>query len=216
MLVRDYMSQTVISVLPQTPVADALNLMNRKRIRRLPVMDGEALVGIVSDKDLLYASPSPTTSLSVWEVTYLLGKLTVEKVMSHPVLTVTEDTPLEEAARIMVDRKIGGLPVVRDSRVVGIITETTVFKIFLELFGAREAGNRLTLLVPEEKGVVANLSRAIADQGGNIVAMGVITGSQPSNRTMMIKVSGIPRPALLAAIQPFILAILDTRETPAS
>jgi acetoin utilization protein AcuB len=216
MLVGDYMSTKVISVRLDTPIVDALNMMKRERIRRLPVLDGETLVGIVSDKDLLYASPSPTTSLSVWEVAYLLGKLTIEKVMSRPVFTVTEDTPLEEAARIMADRKIGGLPVLRGERVVGIITETTVFKFFLELFGAREAGIRLTLLVPEEMGVVASISRAIADNGGNIVAMNVIQGKQPSNRIMMVKVSGIPRLQLLTVIQPFILELLDTRETAAS
>jgi acetoin utilization protein AcuB len=216
MLVGDYMSTKVISVRLDTPIVDALNMMKRERIRRLPVLDGETLVGIVSDKDLLYASPSPTTSLSVWEVAYLLGKLTIEKVMSRPVFTVTEDTPLEEAARIRADRKMGGLPLLRGERVVGIITETTVFKFFLELFGAREAGIRLTLLVPEEMGVVASISRAIADNGGNIVAMNVIQGKQPSNRIMMVKVSGIPRLQLLTVIQPFILELLDTRETAAS
>jgi acetoin utilization protein AcuB len=210
------MSQPVISVRPQTPVADALNLMKRERIRRLPVIEDGRLAGIVSDKDLLYASPSPATSLSVWEVTYLLGKLTVEKVMSHPVATVTEDTPLEEAARLMVDRKIGGLPVMRGEQVVGIITETSLFRIFLELFGAREAGIRLTLLVPEEKGELAKLSRAIADAGGNIVAMGAILGEEPSNRIVMIKVAGVARDSLLDTIRPLVLKITDVRESGAS
>jgi acetoin utilization protein AcuB len=216
MLVGKHMSHPVISVRPQTPVADALNLMKRERIRRLPVIEDGRLAGIVSDKDLLYASPSPATSLSVWEVTYLMGKLTVEKVMSRPVATVTEDTPLEEAARLMVDRKIGGLPVMRGEQVVGIITETSLFRIFLELFGAREAGIRMTLLVPEKKGELAKLARAIADAGGNIVAMGAILGEEPSNRIMMIKVAGVARDSLLDTIRPLVLKITDVRESGAS
>jgi acetoin utilization protein AcuB len=213
MLVGRRMSHPVISANPQMPVADALNLMHRERIRRLPVIDNGRLVGIVSDKDLLYASPSPATSLSVWEVTYLLGKLTVEMVMSRQVATVTEDTPLEEAARIMVDNKIGGLPVMRGLEVVGIITETSLFKIFMELLGARELGIRLTILVPDEKGEIAKLATAIADIGGNIVAMGTFTGESPDTRQLTIKVAGPAREELLHAIQPIVLKVIDIRET---
>ena len=96
-----------------------LNLMKREHIRRTPVVKDGKLVGIVSDKDLLNASPSPATSLSVWELNYLLSKITVSEVMTKNVLTVTEDTPIEEAARIMADNKIGGLPVIRGGHVVG-------------------------------------------------------------------------------------------------
>ncbi len=119
------------------PIVDALNLMKSEQIRRAPVVKDNNLIGIVSDDDLLNASPSPVTSLSVWEINYLLSKITVSDVMTKNVLTVTEDTPIEEAARIMADNKIGGLPVMRDGNVTGIITETDLFKIFLELMGAR-------------------------------------------------------------------------------
>jgi acetoin utilization protein AcuB len=214
MLVGKRMSHPVIFAQPLLPVADALKLMNSERIRRLPVIENGRLVGIISDKDLLYASPSPATSLSVWEVTYLLGKLTVEMVMSRHVATVTEDTPLEEAARIMVDNKVGGLPVMRGPEVVGMITETTLFKIFMELLGAREAGVRLTVLVPDVKGEIANLSRAIADAGGNIVAMCTFAGDTPANRSLTIKVAGPNRENLLRAVQPFLLRVVDIRETP--
>ena len=126
--------------------------MKRERIRRTPVVKDGKMVGIVSDKDLLNASPSPATSLSVWEMNYLLSKITVRDVMTKKVLTVTEDTPIEEAARIMADNKIGGLPVMRNDHVVGIITETDLFKIFLELMGAREPGVRGTVLVLDKPG----------------------------------------------------------------
>ena len=101
--------------------------MKRAHIRRTPIVKDGKLVGIVSDKDVLNASPSPASSLSVWEMNYLLSKIKVKDVMTKVVLTVTEDTPIEEAARIMADNKIGGLPVMRAGQGAGIITETDLF-----------------------------------------------------------------------------------------
>ncbi|HRO25732.1 MAG TPA: CBS domain-containing protein, partial [Promineifilum sp.] len=129
MLVRELMTPKPIVVSPDTTVPDALHLMRDRKVRRLPVVDSHGrLVGIVSDKDLLYASPSPATTLAVWEIPDLLGKLKVEKVMTRDVFTVAEKTTLEEAARIMADKKVGGLPVMRGPDLVGIITETDLFK----------------------------------------------------------------------------------------
>ena len=144
MQVGERMSHPIISIAPDMPVHDALDMFKREHIRRAPVVKEGKLVGIVSDKDLLNASPSPASSLSVWEMNYLLSKITVSEVMTKKVLTVSEDTPIEEAARIMADNKVGGVPVMRDGHVVGIITETDLFKIFLEFMGAREKGIRIT------------------------------------------------------------------------
>jgi acetoin utilization protein AcuB len=134
MLVQDRMSRPVITVTPETPFQEALKLMQAKKIRRLPVVNPAGhLVGIVSERDLLHASPSPATSLSVWELNYLLWRLTVGDIMAEKVVTVNPATPIVEAARLMVEKKIGGLPVVNESnRVVGIITETDIFKAFVE------------------------------------------------------------------------------------
>src|SRR3972149_512252 len=111
MLVKERMSRQPILASPDLSISEALNLMKKEKVRRLPVVDKQGhLIGIVSDKDLLHASPSPATSLSVWEITYLLGKIKVEDVMTKKVITVTEDTPVEDAARIMADNKIGGAP----------------------------------------------------------------------------------------------------------
>src|SRR4030065_2599653 len=135
MLVGTRMKFPVITASPDMPINEALNLMKGERLRRTPVVKDGKLVGIVSDKDLLNASPSPASSLSVGQMNYLLSKIKVKDVMTKVVLTVTEDTPIEEAARIMADNKIGGLPVMRAGQVAGIITETDLFKIFLELMG---------------------------------------------------------------------------------
>jgi len=213
MLVKERMTRLPIVATPDLPVPEALHLMRQEHIRRMPVVDKSGrLVGIVSDRDLLLASPSPATSLSAWEITYLLGKITVHDVMTKKVITVTEDTPLEDAARIMADSKIGGLPVVRDGALVGIITETDLFKLFLELLGARERGVRVTMLVPNVPGEMAKLTRAITDCGGNIIAVAGFTGTDPSNRRVLVKANGISREALVAALTPVVTEIEDVRE----
>ncbi|MBI4758144.1 MAG: CBS domain-containing protein [Chloroflexi bacterium] len=213
MLVSERMSRHPITITDDTPIADALKTMREQKVRRLPVLnkDGE-LVGIVSEKDLLYASPSPATSLSIHEIHYLLAKITVKEVMTRKVITIEEDCPLEEAARIMVDSKIGGLPVVRDGMLVGIITETDLFKIFLELLGAREKGVRLTLLVPEQKGMLAKLTGEFTRLGGNIVALGTFLGEDPTNRLVAVKVSGVAQPTLVQAAKAAQCQVIDARD----
>lgn len=212
MLVGDRMSRPVITIPPEMPIIEALNLMKRERIRRTPVFKDGKIVGIVSDKDLLNASPSQVTSLSVWELNYLLSKITVKEVMTKSVLTVTEDTAIEEAARIMADNKIGGLPVVREEAIVGIITETDLFKIFLEMMGAREMGVRVTALIHEERGQLARLTQALANQGGNFVAFGQFTGEDPSNRLLTFKVAGLDQSQVRGIVEPLVMRLIDIRD----
>lgn len=217
MLVGDRMSKPVITVRPETPMQEALNLMHKEKIRRLPVVDRNGrLVGIVTEKDLLHASPSSATSLSVWELNYLLSKITIEEVMTRQVVTVREDIPIEEAARLMVDNHAGGLPVMRGEEVVGIITETDLFKVFLELLGAREAGIRISALVRNVPGELARLTRAIYEAGGNILALGTFLGESTQNREMTLKVEGVLKDALQKAIEPVVVRVLDVRETTAA
>lgn len=214
MLVKERMSLPVITIHPEMPIMEALNLMKKEKIRRLPVVNQRGhLIGIVSDKDLLHASPSDATSLSVWEISYLVSKIDVEQIMTQNVITITEDTPLEDAARIMVDNKIGGLPVVEDDIVVGIITETDLFKIFLELLGAREPGVRLSCLVPNIAGELAQLTKAIFEAGGNILTLGTFLGESSENREITLKVDGITQQSLVSVVEPFIEKILDIRES---
>ncbi len=214
MLVKERMSSRPILCAPDTPVSEALNTMKKERIRRMPVVDKHGhLVGIVSDKDLLEASPSPATSLSVWEITYLLSKLKISDVMTKDVITVHEDTPLEETARIMVDNKIGGLPVVDDANaVIGIITETDIFKSFIEAFGARKKGVRITTIVTDRKGQLAKISGAIAEAGGNIVALVELPGIDSTNYEVLFKVTDVPKDKLVEVIQPHVVRVIDVRE----
>lgn len=213
MLVGVRMSKPAITIPPDMPINEALNLMKRDRIRRTPVVHDGKLVGIVSDKDLLNASPSPATSLSVWEMNYLLSKITVKDVMTRKVLTVNEDTPIEEAARIMADNKIGGMPVMRGTKVVGIITETDLFKIFLELMGAREKGVRATLMIHDQPGKLAEITKAVADLGGNFIAFGQFSGEDPSTRLITLKVSGLSEEVLRERLTPVVERFTDLRTT---
>jgi acetoin utilization protein AcuB len=124
MTVRELMSSKPITIDPKTPMLDAKQRMADARIRHLVVTDGGRVVGIVTDRDIRLNLPSPATSLSVWEVNYLLSRLTVGEVMSRSVIVIDSARPAAEAARIMVDHKIGALPVVDDGTLTGIVTES--------------------------------------------------------------------------------------------
>ncbi len=229
MLVRDRMSHPAVTVRPDTPFQDALTLMRERRFRRMPVVDERgALVGIVSERDLLHAAPSPATSLSVWEVNYLLWKLKIADVMTEQVISVSPDTPIEDAALLMVNRKIGGLPVVdAGGAVVGVITETDIFKAFTELLGGGEHGLRVEVRVPDREGVLASVTQAIYEMGGNIISLGTFDdgregsregsredGSESSaqgQRVLMVKLSGVDKEALAARLTSMGEVVLDAR-----
>jgi acetoin utilization protein AcuB len=213
MLVRERMSYPVVSVSPDMPIIEALNLMKREHIRRTPVMKEGKMVGIVATEDLLNASPSPATSLSIWEMNYLLSKITIKDVMTKEVMTVPDDTPIEEAARIMADNKIGGLPVIREGKVVGIITETDLFKVFLELMGARESGLRVSVFIKNEPGQLAKLTQALTSLGGNFMAFGQFLGDDPSNRMVTFKVQGLQEEQVRSQLEPLVDEVMDIRYT---
>jgi acetoin utilization protein AcuB len=132
MHVRDLMTRSPITASPGTSVVDARALMAQSRIRHLLVTEDDRLVGIVTDRDIRLNLPSPATSLSVWELNYLLARLTVAQVMTTAVITVAPDRDAREAARIMLDHKIGALPVLDGRRLVGILTETDLVRAFAE------------------------------------------------------------------------------------
>ncbi|MGQ9515805.1 MAG: CBS domain-containing protein [Anaerolineae bacterium] len=215
MLVAERMSRQPIAIPPDLPLPEALRLMREKRVRRLPIVDEAGrLIGIVSEKDLLYAAPSPATTLSIYEMQYLLTRITVKDVMTSDVITVRESNTLEEAARLMVRHKIGGLPVVDDAgKLIGIITETDLFKTFLELLGGWERGVRAAVLILDQKGELCRLAGTIADAGGNIISLGTFMGQDPATRQILLKVADITSEKLVETLQPVVLKILDVRET---
>ena len=212
MLVGERMTRYPVTILETASIDDGLHLMRERKVRRLPVLDsGGKMVGIVSDKDLLHAAPSPATSLSVYELHYLLARLTIKQVMASPVITVSADTPVEEAARIMADNKIGGLPVVEGDNLVGIITETDIFKVLLELLGARTPGVRVTVAVKEAKGVLAQLSRSLSDAGANIVSVAAYHGPIADEPRIMFKLTDVDAAAVSKALDQQDVTVVDLR-----
>jgi acetoin utilization protein AcuB len=208
------MASPAVTIAPDTPFQDAVRLMREHGFRRLPVVSkhGE-LVGIVSERDLLHAAPSPATSLSVWEMNYLLWKLKIDELMTHKVVSVSPDTPIEEAAHLMVDRKVGGLPVVDDqNHVVGVITETDIFRAFVEMLGSGEKGVRLSLDVPTGVGVLAELSQTICDLGGLIVSVGSWDSESNERRRILIKVRNVGKDQLVDALEALGDHVVDVRE----
>jgi acetoin utilization protein AcuB len=129
MQVKDIMTRDVFTVTPETSVVDARAEMSRRNIRHILVIDeGGLLIGIVTDRDIRTSLPSPATSLSVWEVNYLLARLTVQEVMAKAVITIDPERDVRQAARILIDHKIGGLPVLEGRRLVGIVTDTDLLR----------------------------------------------------------------------------------------
>lgn len=151
MLVSDWMVGEPVTVTPETKLFEAQKTMRDGGFRRLPVVSQGRLVGIVTDRDLREAAPSRATTLSVFELNYLLSRLTVKDVMKVPVLTVSPDDPVERAALLMNEHKISGLPVVDGTALVGIITITDLLQAFVTLLELRDGG-RLSALQRESGG----------------------------------------------------------------
>lgn len=130
--VKDWMIAPVITVEASSPISAAHHLMKNNNIRRLPVLKDDKLVGIITIGDVREASPSDATTLSIWELNYLWAQLTVEKIMSREVLTVTPETPILDAAQTMLEQKVSGLPVMEDKKLVGIVTESDIFRMLIK------------------------------------------------------------------------------------
>ncbi len=174
MRVRDKMTPDPVAISPQTTIAEALTLMREGNFRRLPVLDRGKLVGIVTDRDLSEVSPSPATSLSVFELNYLLSRTKIGTIIKkQQVISISPDAYLEQAALIMRDHEIGAIPVVDDGELVGIITESDIFDAFMEMMGLRDPGTRLDLELEDKPGMLVRVSEIIWKNGGDISHLAV-------------------------------------------
>ncbi len=201
MLVKDRMTLNPITIKPDTSFPEAFRIIRENKIRHLPVVDKKGeLVGVVSRTDLLHASPSSATSLSVFEINYLLANLHVSEVMSSPPITVNEDTPLEEAARVMVENKIGCLPVLHEGTLIGMITETDLFETFVEILGGEGASLRVTVRVPDVRGELARLAGLIANSGGNICSVARFHGEDPEHCYITFRLEGVDEETLVPTL----------------
>ncbi|MDR2730796.1 MAG: CBS domain-containing protein [Treponema sp.] len=197
MKVSKIMTRNPVFTHPELSLTGARSLMDKEKIGHLLVLNKDNdLVGLVTRADLIKAGPSPATSLDVYEIGYLLSKLTVEKVMEKKVVTVEENEVVEEAARIMADNGIGCLPVLNGSLLTGIITDTDIFHFFINAYGARHKGIRITINFKEKLGQFAAFAGVVAERGGNIVAFVTSEGDDVAHRRATIKITGISRAAV--------------------
>jgi acetoin utilization protein AcuB len=213
MLVGNRMSQPLVTVSPDLTLPEAFTLMKDENIRRLVVVKNGKMVGLVTKNDLENAMPTKATSLSIWEINYLIDKIKVQDVMEKDVITTTEDTPIEAAAQLMVENKVSALPVMRREEVVGMITESDLFRLFMELFGAEFEGLRVVVEMSVKPGSMAALSQHIYQAGGDIIAFfGTISEETRESDLVTIKVRGVDADALKAVIAPLVVKIVDIRE----
>lgn len=173
MYVRQFMTAQVFTVNPDKTIADTMALMREKKISRMPVVEKGKLVGLVTDGDLREVSPSPATTLSVFELNYLIAKTPIREVALKKVFTCHPDTQIEDAALLMRDHKIGGLPVVEGDKVVGIITSSDIMDAFLDIMGFRSPGKRVTIETRDQIGVMLDLALSTKESDVNIGSLAV-------------------------------------------
>ena len=168
MAVKDFMTRKVVYISPDTTVAHAADIMREQGLHRLPVIENDKLVGLVTEGTIAEASPSKATSLSIYEMNYLLNKTKIKDVMIRKVITVSQYASLEDATYLMLKNKVGILPVVDNEQVYGVITDRDIFKAFLEVSGYGEEGVRARFVTEDEVGVLEHIIRLLVEENLNI------------------------------------------------
>ncbi len=191
MYVKDWMTKRVYTVSPDDPVSDAAALMKEKRIKHLPVVKKDRVVGILSDRDIKEYIPSKATSLDVYELHYLLAKTRVKEIMKKKVFTTTADTPVEEAARLMHDENIGSLPVLEKGGLIGIISDRDIFRVLVDITGIRHGGHRICLVVEDRPGSIKEVTDIIRKHGFGLQSiLTTYEGIKEGYRRVVIRTKG--------------------------
>jgi acetoin utilization protein AcuB len=198
MLIQDVMQTKLFTVTPDTTLPEAVRLTGQRGVRHLPVLDRDRLVGMLSDRDLKRAMASPTTSLEAHELRHLLDGLRVGEIMTRAVITIGPTSPIEDAARLMVLEKIGALPVTDGDRLIGLVTETDVLRLFVRALGAGEPSTRLDVVVGNRPHALAEAVQAVEAAGAEISSL-VTLASEGGCKEVVIRVRTInPAPVVWA------------------
>ena len=188
MFVKDCMTTNPIVIPPSTPILEAFNILKKNNIRQLPVVEKNTLVGLVTRNELLTVSPSPASTLSVYEMNYLLSKMEVRECMIKNPATVNPSTTIEAAALVMRDNKLDALLVTENNKLVGIITESDVFDHLIMIFGLRKAGSRIVIEVNDRVGVLADIVDEVRNLGINLIGVAIAEKSDQKIQ-IMVRVS---------------------------
>lgn len=212
MIIRDVMTKNPICVTESTSVTEAKRIMTENKISKLPVLNSsKKLVGIITKNDIVKVSPSEATTLDMYEISSLLAKLTCAKFMTKKVITVSENEVVEEAARILDDNNIGCLPVVKDDIVVGIVTESDLFELFVQMFGARESGVRANVILDDKPGILAKIMSALAEKNGNLISVVTRESKDAGKRRVTLKVAGLELGTVKEVLEKAEAQIIDIR-----
>lgn len=200
MFVKDCMSTNPITITPSTPVLEALNVMKKNKIRQLPVTEKDKLAGVVTERELLTVTPSPASTLSIYEMNYLMSKMVVKEVMVKNPVSVEPATNIEEAALIMRDKKLGSLLVTENNKLVGIITQTDVFDHLIRMFGLRKAGTRIVIETEDRVGALADIVDEVRNLGINLIGI-AINDKSDRKVQIMLRISTADPAELVARIK---------------
>lgn len=189
MLIRNWMTKDVVTVTPETSMLKASKLMKEHDIRRLPVVDNQMnVVGIVSDRDIKDASPSKATTLDMHELYYLLSELKIKDIMTHNPVTIGPTDTVESVAILMEEKGFGGLPVVQDDKLVGIITDHDLFKVLISITGARQGGMQLAFNLPDQPGSMRPILDVLRAKQTSIISILSSNDEEAGTRHVFIRI----------------------------
>ncbi|MDC7224616.1 MAG: CBS domain-containing protein [Spirochaetales bacterium] len=213
MLVRNRMTKNPYTVGPDASLSEARDLIKQEKIDILPVVDKKGhLKGVLTEKDVLYASPSNCTTLDVFEIHTLFAKMQVREVMEPEPLVISPDMHVEDAARLIQAKDVTGVCVVEGDILTGIITESDLLSVFMELFSAHRKGVRATAVCPQERGELAKLSGALYASGADILAFCSTRGDDLTKELVVIKARGLSIEEMTRTIEPYVLEINEVVE----
>jgi acetoin utilization protein AcuB len=202
MIVARRMKRNPVFVDEGDSMKKAMDLLKEHEIRHLPVLkDGEKLVGILSERDIKQASPSPATALEIREIYYLLDKVKVRQIMTRRPYTISSTAPIEEAALIIREKKIGCLPVVDNGRLVGILTETDIVDAFIEGMGVSGPGYRVELALPNKPGALHEVLKLMKDFDANVVSVATAQHDDPARKILVLRIETKNYKVLKSAIR---------------
>ena len=188
MKVKNRMTTDIITLTPDTTVLRAMSIIQQKGIRHLPVVDGKKVVGMVTNLDIQRVSASDASTLSVYELNYLLDKIKVSQFMTKKVFTVDPDEPIEAAAKLIYDHKIGSLPVVKNGELVGLLTSMDILETFIEVLGINEPSVRIQLELENRTGSVADAAKIFKDLGLYLVSAVTLPKTEGLTRSTVFRV----------------------------
>lgn len=215
MLVKDIMSTNVVSISSNTPVLEARKIMETHKIRRMPVVDKGKLVGIVTRNMARRAAPSEATSLSVWEINYLMAKMTVKEIMKKQLTSISADSTVECAVATAQEHSVGALPVVDDNVVVGMVTTNDFFyKILNPLLGIRESGRRVIIYGADSPSQVCNVMDVIKEAGVSIKALHTISLPEAKSRDLVVHLETEDASEIIAKLKSLSYHVAEREHQP--